>query len=96
MGKIVFILLPVILSLLHGDYLEDAGEGLLVLFLDGLFSRGRRSGSLEDRILIRSRGVVCSPALPLVTFMNSSSRWRMWRSGLVLRGGEEGRWASRK
>ena len=24
------------LSLLYGDYLEDAGKGLLVLFLDGL------------------------------------------------------------
>ena len=36
MGKIDFILLLVMLSLLHGDYLEDAGEGLLVLFLDGL------------------------------------------------------------
>ena len=61
------------------------------------FSRGRQSGSLEDRIQMRSRGVVCS--LPLVPFMNSSSRWRMWRSGLLLRGGEEGeegRWASRK
>ena len=33
---IFFILLPVMLSLLHGDYLEDAGKGLLVLFLDGL------------------------------------------------------------
>ena len=31
-----FIWFLVILSLLHGDYLEDAGEGLLVLFLDGL------------------------------------------------------------
>ena len=36
LGKIVCFLLPVMLSLLHGDYLEDAGEGLLVLFLDGI------------------------------------------------------------
>ena len=36
-GKIVnFLLLPVMLSLLHGDYLEVAGDGLLVLFLGGL------------------------------------------------------------
>ena len=36
MGKIDFILLLVMLSLLHGDYLEDAGEGLPVIFLGGL------------------------------------------------------------
>ena len=57
------------------------------------FSRGRRSGSLEDRIQIRSRGVGRSPTLPLVPFMNLSRRCRMWRSGLVLRAGRR-RWAA--
>ena len=32
----IFFLLPVMVSMLHGDYLEDAGEGLLVIFFDGL------------------------------------------------------------
>ena len=36
MGKIVLILIPAMLSLLHVDSLEDTSKRLLVLFLDGL------------------------------------------------------------
>ena len=52
------------LSLLHGDYLADAGKGLLVLFLEGL------SSEEDDQ----------------VAWKTEDSKWRMWRSGMVLRG----------
>ena len=77
----------------HRDFLEDAGKGLLVLYLDLLFPLEDNQVSWKTEYRWDQGELF---ALPLVPFMNSSSRWRMWRSMLIMRGGEEGRRTSRK
>ena len=70
-------------------------KGSLFSFLTVFFQRNTIR-YLGNRIQMKSRGVVCLTALPLVPFMKLSCRWRIWRSELVMRGREEGRWTSRK